>query len=404
MELLAEIPYQSKYVSEVIVSFPTIKKFTDVLPLIQNKPEFVVKSTPDHTIVSYSYIKQDTFETGSEEKNAILRELRGIAFDKNGEIVSRPFHKFYNLNEHSTTQEEEIGAVFDKATLTPKLDGTMIRLLPIKRGNLMDWRLGSKMGVTPHSIAAEKFVAHDHEFHEFIRFCLKVNLTPIFEFVRDKFHNDDHIVEYKEDRIVLLAIRSNETGHYEPLSSYHQSFPKIDINFPLLKLDGGLGTYKDILTTATDKEGYVAVIDNTQFVKLKTDWYFQQHKAYNSGFSERGIIAMELQGLLDDFMGKLNNERQLRVVAFVSKFRNDLEDFVLSVQAATHDCKLRYNTIGNFAQTDTIYPELRDFILHEWGKSTIPLNEFVENVILKSIHKKKKYEEIKSKIFPDTTL
>lgn len=76
---------------------------------------------------------QDIFpdpETASNEAEkrlwAIRRELRGLIFSaKDGTVISRRFHKFFNVGELPETQPEKIDMKVPFVVLE-KLDGSMI--------------------------------------------------------------------------------------------------------------------------------------------------------------------------------------------------------------------------------------------------------------------------------------
>ena len=82
--------------------FPTIMTIEDVLPHIDNYFR-VVKKNDGYTYINYSMMTPAVFPPveGTDEerlKASIRRECRGITFDtKTGQIVSRPFHKFFNF-------------------------------------------------------------------------------------------------------------------------------------------------------------------------------------------------------------------------------------------------------------------------------------------------------------------
>jgi len=118
--------------------FPHITNISDVLPAIEGRDEFVVAVKEGYTVINYNVMMADTFDCN------IRRECRGIIFDTvTGEIIRRPFHKFFNVNEREETQDH----VFDLCrsyTILEKLDGSMIA--PFIVNGEMIW--GTKMGAT----------------------------------------------------------------------------------------------------------------------------------------------------------------------------------------------------------------------------------------------------------------
>ena len=101
--------------------FPTIRNISDVLPAIEGRDEFVVAEKDGYTVINYNVMMADTFDCN------IRRECRGIIFgSKTGDIIRRPFHKFFNVNEREETQDHVVDlsrphAILDKLGQTFKL-------------------------------------------------------------------------------------------------------------------------------------------------------------------------------------------------------------------------------------------------------------------------------------------
>ena len=110
--------------------FPYITKLDDVVHLLDDREEFILAEKEHFDIINYNVAFKDTFPPVLCADDAILREFRGLAFNKDGTIASRPFHKFFNFGEREETSDLKMldgpHEIFDK------LDGSMIRpiLLP----------------------------------------------------------------------------------------------------------------------------------------------------------------------------------------------------------------------------------------------------------------------------------
>ncbi len=90
-------------------NFPMIRHISDVLPHIEGREEFIVAEREGYTVVNYVVAMADTFNMypagydGSlstyDLGGAMRRECRGLIFGDDGHLMSRPFHKFFNINE-----------------------------------------------------------------------------------------------------------------------------------------------------------------------------------------------------------------------------------------------------------------------------------------------------------------
>ena len=188
-------------------AFPIIKHIDDVLPAIDGRDEFVVADRPGFNVVNYNVAFQDTFIMNHDEVmenhgNVIpvavmRRECRGLIFDStDGRIISRPFHKFFNMFENDEMQpcNMDLGAnhvVFDK------MDGSMVRPL-VMNGEVF---LATKMGITDVAKEAMKFVTAEQS--EWLKDQFESGMTPLIEYVGP---DNRIVVRYDESDLVLLAL------------------------------------------------------------------------------------------------------------------------------------------------------------------------------------------------------
>jgi RNA ligase len=188
--------------------FPKIRTIDDVLPHIEGYPEFNVNQKDDYIVVNYAVAFEHTFAMDGPDDvaGAIRRECRGLIFRDAGEIMSRPFHKFFNISERAETSPNTLDFSVDHVVMT-KEDGSFLRPL-MSRGKL---RWGTKAGVTEISEIAERFVARNHRYNGFAEWCIYRHLTPIFEYVGPY---NKVVLDYAEENMILLAVRENFTGNY----------------------------------------------------------------------------------------------------------------------------------------------------------------------------------------------
>ena len=80
--------------------YPWIANISQVLPLIEGRKEFIVAERDYGVIINYIMQTSDTFPEVETNDDAILRECRGIIFDKvTGKITARRLEKFFNYGE-----------------------------------------------------------------------------------------------------------------------------------------------------------------------------------------------------------------------------------------------------------------------------------------------------------------
>jgi RNA ligase len=187
--------------------FPEIRSIHDVLPHIEGRSEFIVAEREFGTVINYAVAYADTFDMSGPEDltGAIRRELRGIIFDTEGCIMSRPFHKFFNVGEREETQPYLLDFSRDHTIMT-KVDGSMLRPI-IHKGKI---RWGTKMGFSEVAEFAETYIENHPKYTDFATWCMSQSLTPIFEYV-GPFNKV--VLDY-EECMTLLAVRENVSGKY----------------------------------------------------------------------------------------------------------------------------------------------------------------------------------------------
>src|ERR1700756_5034792 len=125
--------------------FPKIERIEDVLPHIEGKTEFVVAEREGFTVINYMvafdttfpdlpdlnapYRSVDEFDERAKEymHASILRECRGLMFDRDGKLISRPYNKFFNINEREETLASNYHVDGTDVVIMDKLDGSFVR-------------------------------------------------------------------------------------------------------------------------------------------------------------------------------------------------------------------------------------------------------------------------------------
>lgn len=301
--------------------FPYIQNITDVLPAIEGRDEFVVAVKEGYTVINYNVMMADTFDCD------IRRECRGIIFDtESGEILRRPYHKFFNVNEREETQDNVVDLSQPHAILE-KLDGSMIA--PFVVNDEMIW--GTKMGATDVAEPVEDFVQLHENYSQFARFLIRRGYTPIFEWCSRK---QRIVLDYKEDQLILTAIRDLTTGRY---MSWDLVTNTADLYFiPVVgKWETGIdmdnktmSSFVNYVRDLEDVEGFVVRFSDGHMIKLKCDWYVQIHKAKEAILQDRNIVELILDGKLDDVKAHLPQEDRDRLTVFESQFNLAVADVV----------------------------------------------------------------------------
>ena len=386
--------------------FPHITNISNVLPAIEGRDEFVVAEKDGYTVINYNVMMADTFpdviicneeEMRQDEQAAIRRECRGIIFDsKTGNIIRRPFHKFFNVNEREETQERFINLGHPHCILE-KLDGSMIA--PFIVNGEMIW--GTKMGATDVAKPVEEFVKNNPEYITFADEVIDNGWTPIFEWCSRK---QRIVLDYYDDQLVLTAIRNIHDGSY---MSYEQMYDWV-IRFhsiPVVRVFEPQTDMKYLLEYVRDQEdleGYVVRFDDGHMLKLKCHWYLQIHKAKEAILQDRNIVELILEEHLDDVKAHLPAEDRDRLTKFESDFNvcvGIVVQDILDIMSELDDSDIDRKTFA-VEMAPQICPYMRPIIFKNFDGCTIgKVFEDVRNTIRNNLTKTAKYEAIREAWF-----
>ncbi len=301
--------------------FPEIHNIEQVLPHVEGAPEFVVAEKNGYTVINYNVMMPDTFAPG----NVIRPECRGIMFDSNtGDIIRRPFHKFFNVNEREEVQAHRINLAQPHHIMF-KEDGSMIA--PFIARNQILW--GTKMGETEVSAPVDAFVRDHPEYITLAASLISHGFTPIFEWCSRK---QRIVIDHPEDRLVLTAIRDMVHGEYTDYQYMRNlvhgtSIPVVGVMSPMEDMNAIINTTRAL----EGEEGFVVRMESGHMVKVKSDWYVAIHKAKEKILWDRNIVEMILDNTLDDVKAHLLDEDRERLVAFELKFNAALSGVITNI-------------------------------------------------------------------------
>jgi RNA ligase len=310
--------------------FPEIKHIDDVIPHIEDRPEFKVMVKDWYTVVNYMVAFDDTFSLIRERSHynmKIRRECRGLIFDTaTGNLISRPYHKFFNAGEREETAINKIN-LYEPHVVLEKLDGSMIRPIPTKEG----FRLATKAGITDVAMNAEYFIADKKHYSQFIHKCFQRNITPIFEWCSRK---NRIVVDYPEDQLILTAMRYVSDGnyvHYDAMKNYASAR-----DIPVVKAVDGLAVQNiDLFVKQVrewdDGEGVVLRFDNGHMVKVKADEYVLRHKSKDQISQEKNVLQVILDDSVDDVVPLLTPDDANRLKEFQGVFWASVVDLCIDM-------------------------------------------------------------------------
>ena len=297
--------------------FPLIVNDIAMRLAVADKAEIRFMEQPNGTTVcSYVVSCEGTFD------GAYNREARGIVFDKEGRVISRPLHKFHNVNEKEATHVANLP--WDRVTrVMNKRDGSMIHTVAVQSTRDQwpaSWKfdLKSKKSFTSDvAVSAKQFLFDDlvehgkSKFATFCNHCVDRDLTAIFEWTAPTARI---VVYYPNAGLQLLHIRDNHTGEYFTRRELEALAAEYDI--PVVEHPDEIQDMiacdpqmlLDHANVVEGIEGWVIQFDDGDMVKLKTKWYMERHRAMTF-LRERDIARMVVNESIDDLKSLLVGEK-----------------------------------------------------------------------------------------------
>ena len=277
--------------------FKHINSIDDVRPFVDNVKEIrFLRQANGLTIGCYQFMDSHTFETSE------ALECRGIAFDDDGKVVSRPLHKFFNMGEKAHLSEQNLRARTDIVGIYDKIDGSMIATAWVNDTLLWRSKKSFASDVVGHAEELLKTPKHAR-IADFAREVAQAGWTAIFELTHPAARI---VVDPGEPQLRLLHVRDNTTGAYVLLDPSHPIHGLVDkYTVPqVMKIEQSLDEILEDMPNWKEREGCVLQFANGDMAKMKCPWYVRLHKSVTF-LRERDIARAALHEELDDIKNAL---------------------------------------------------------------------------------------------------
>lgn len=218
------------------------------------------------------------------DKHPLLPSCRGLIVNRWGEVLARPFEKFFNYGEYDGPIPTSLPRI------TEKMDGSL---------GILYWLGGEPRIATRGSFDSEQ--AHAATFilrEKYDGVRLAEGYTYLFEII---YPENRIVVNYGDMRdLVLLAVRDTDTGE----EIWHPGMPN-NSDFPTPRVYRNT-LLEDLLAHEEDNfEGFVCHWPETGLrLKVKLAEYLRLHKVL-TGVTARTIWAAMKEG--DDLREMLDN-------------------------------------------------------------------------------------------------
>lgn len=291
----------------------------------------------------------------------ITLNCRGLILDTKGNVVARPFPKFFNMEELSDSQiPNESFEVFEK------MDGS----LGIWFHYEGDWYMATRGSFTSEQAIKGMEIAKRYNYD---KICVP-GFTYLFEIL---YPENRIVVDYgKDERLVLLAI-VNPEGNEIP-------YDEIEMDgWDIVNRYDGINDFTKLKgMISNDAEGYVIRFRSGMRMKIKGDEYVRLHKILTN-FSTTDIWELlRTNGNMDEFLERVPDEFDKWVKATIGDLR--YAHFQIGERAGKLHDGFRYGKYGDVDPEPT-KKEFAEFVM----KQELPLRP-----VMFAMWDKKPYDDI----------
>lgn len=279
-----------------------------------------VQQHPTEALFIYNYTPKTQYEANWDE---VTLNCRGLILNGAGELIARPFPKFFNLGE----QENQL-IPNEPFEVYEKMDGSL---------GILYWKNGEAFIASRGSFASDQAQVANQILQTKYQSILK-HLDPANTYLFEIIYPQNRIVvDYGEQKdLVLLGVIHTASG---------QELPLPQIGFPVVKKYDGLNNIEALSELEEEnREGFVIRFKNGLRYKVKFKEYVRIHRIItnvsNISIWEYLKTGQDFEPLLDrvpdEFYGWVKQTKQEledQYLALEQHIKNDFK--VLETRKAT---------------------------------------------------------------------
>ena len=248
----------------------------------------------------WNYTEKVQYEGLWDEVTLQCRGL--ITWNDNGEVLARPFRKFFNIEEGKHTPTSD----FD---VYEKMDGSLIIAFYLWGR----WYAASRGSFTSdQAIAAQKLLDNMDTFN------LSIGATYLFELTAPW---NRIVVDYgDEEKLTLLGAINNDNCVEAPYSSLE--FIAKQIGCDVVKKYDGIKDYNTLKGMVEDNhEGFVVRFSNGDRMKVKGEEYVRLHKIMTNLSTTAVWEVLSNGGSMDELLKDVPDEFYEKIKEYETELR-----------------------------------------------------------------------------------
>jgi len=294
----------------------------------------------------------------------ITTQTRGLVTDDKGNIVARPFKKFFNDSEKKHTPTPD----FD---VYEKMDGSLGILFHYEG----EWVLATRGSFTSDQAVKGFEMLQKYDYQK-----LHKDYTYLFEIIYDY---NRIVVKYDYEDLVLLGMIDTKTGYevdlYGEGNDVRLKNLISNLGFKVVRKYDGINDYSILKgMIKDDEEGFVVKFSNGDRMKVKGEEYMKLHKLITSVsttaiwemLSEGRDVLELLKEVPDEFYNKIKMYvRDLKYTYFsLSEYAGKTHDGFRYGKFGDKDPEPTKKEFAEFLSTNNYNPIIKALCFAMWDK------------------------------------
>ena len=227
---------------------------------------------------------------------------RGLVTNSEGNIIAKPFKKFFNLEEGKHTPTSDFDVYM-------KLDGSLGILFNYKG----EWILATRGSFTSDQAVKGMSMLKKYYYEQLHR-----DYTYLFEII---YEDNRIVVQYPYEDLVLLGMINTKTGDEVDIHNGEIRFRNMisNVGFRVVKKYDGIEDYSTLKSMISDdEEGFVVRFSNGDRMKVKGEEYLRLHKIMTNISTTTVWEILSSGGKIEDILKDVPDEFYQKIKMYAS--------------------------------------------------------------------------------------
>lgn len=293
----------------------------------------------------------------------VTKQCRGLVTDNEGNVVARPFKKFFNIEENQHTPTEQ----FD---VYEKMDGSLGILFNYKG----EWVLATRGSFTSDQSVKGTELLQKYDYQR---------LNPDYTYLFEIIYPENRIVcTYDFEDLVLLGMIHTESGDEVNIHSGNNEDVRFknllnNLGFNIVRKYDGISDYTYLKHAISDnREGFVVRFSNGDRMKIKGEEYLRLHKIMTN-LSTTGVWeVLSSGGKMEDYLKDVPDEFYKKVKQYVStlnyhhyrysEYAGKMHDYFRYGKYGDNEKEYTKKEFAEHLERNNIHPKVKSLCFAMW--------------------------------------